>query len=68
MEMDKYFNTLDSTRRLYIFNCLSKGQIHVDKEGLRSAMKSALKRHHDVGAEANYIINTYSKSEGDQDE
>lgn len=57
--MDKYFKTLDATRHLFGINCVSKGQRYIDTAKLIKAMKSALRRHHDVGAEASYIINTY---------
>ena len=52
--MDKYFRTLSSTRQLYAMNCRANGQRYIDQEGLVKAMKSALRRHHDVGAEASY--------------
>jgi hypothetical protein len=61
--MDKYFRTLSSTRQLYAMNCRANGQRYIDQEGLVKAMKSALRRHHDVGAEASYIINTYNSEE-----
>ena len=57
--MDKYFKTLDATRHLFGINCVSKGQRYINTAELNKAMKSALRRHHDVGAEAGYIINTY---------
>jgi len=57
--MDKYFKTLDATRHLFGINCVSKGQRYIDTAKLIKAMKSALRRHHDIGAEASYIINTY---------
>jgi|TARA_R110000851_G_scaffold156309_2_gene298775 hypothetical protein len=57
--MEKYFRTLDATRHLFGINAVSKGQRYIDKHELRKSMASALRRHHDVGAEANYIINTY---------
>jgi len=57
--MDKYFKTLDATRHLFGINCVSKGQRYLDTADLNKAMKAALRRHHDVGAEASYIINTY---------
>ena len=61
--MDKYFRTLSSTRQLYAMNCRANGQRYIDQEGLVKAMKSALRRHHDVAAEASYIINTYNNEE-----
>ena len=61
--MDKYFRTLSSTRQLYAMNCRANGKRYIDQEGLVKAMKSALRRHHDVGAEASYIINTYNNEE-----
>ena len=59
--MDKYFKTLDATRQLYVINCVANGQTYIDNDNLAKAMKSALRRHHDVGAEANYIINLYKE-------
>jgi len=61
--MDKYFRTLSSTRQLYAMNCRANGQRYIDQEGLVKAMKSALRRHHDVGAETGYIIETYNNEE-----
>lgn len=61
--MDKYFRTLSSTRQLYAMKCRANGQRYIDQEGLVKAMKSALRRHHDVGAEASYIINIYNNEE-----
>jgi hypothetical protein len=59
--MDKYFKTLDATRHLFGINCVSKGQRYIDTAKLIKAMKSALRRHHDIGAEANYIIKLYKE-------
>ena len=59
--MDKYFKTLDATRHLFGINCVSKGQRYIDTTKLIKAMKSALRRHHDIGAEANYIIKLYKE-------
>jgi|TARA_R110002020_G_scaffold102447_2_gene240564 hypothetical protein len=64
--MEKYFNTLDATRHLFGINCVSNGQKHIDKDALEKAMKDALRRHHDIGAEAKYIINTYFEERNQQ--
>ena len=56
--MNKYFSTLDATRNLYYRNCTANGE-KPDKGKLMQAMKSALRRHHDIGAEANHVIKTY---------
>ena len=51
--MDKYFRTLDYT-------LIISGKDIKDKK-LQSILKRALLREHDVGAEANYIINLWKE-------
>ena len=51
--MDKYFTTLD-------YALIISGKDIKDKN-LQAILKRALKREHDVGAEANYIINLWKE-------
>ena len=50
---------MESAYSCVIDTCGNSWSATVDKHELRKSMASALRRHHDVGAEANYIINTY---------
>jgi hypothetical protein len=58
--MDNYFRTLAATRKMYGMNQVAIGARFLDRGGLKKAMKSALKRHHGIVAEANFIINLYN--------
>ena len=51
--MDKYFTTLD-------YALIISGKDINDKK-LKAILKRALLREHDVGAEANYIINLWKE-------
>jgi hypothetical protein len=51
--MDKYFTTLD-------YALIISGKDIKDKN-LQAILKRALKRDHDVGDEANYIINLWKE-------
>ena len=51
--MDKYFTTLD-------YALIISGKDINDKK-LQAILKRALLREHDVGAEANYIINLWKE-------
>jgi len=62
--MDKYFKTLDATKVVYGISCLANGR-KVDDSKLIKAMKSALRRHHNVGAESNHIIKLYNGENND---
>ena len=57
--MDNYFRTLNATRQRYGMHQVAIGAKFLDKGALNKAYKSALKRHHGIVAEANFIIDLY---------
>jgi len=57
--MQNYFRTLNATRQMYGMNQIAIGAKFLDKSALQKSYKSALKRHHGITAEANFIINLY---------
>ena len=59
--MQNYFRTLNATRQMHQLDQVAKGRRFVDKVALRKKMESALKRHHGIVAEANFIITTYNE-------
>lgn len=60
--MDKYFNTLRSTEKLLLWENTANGRMFApNKNTLHKKMKNALRRHHGVGAEAEFIIRIYEE-------
>jgi hypothetical protein len=58
--MQNYFRTLNATRQMHGMNQVAKGAKFLDTAALTKAYKSALKRHHGIVAEANFIISTFN--------
>jgi len=58
--MENYFRTLNATRKMHQLDQVANGRRFIDKAALRKKMEGALKRHHGIVAEANFIINTYN--------
>ena len=60
--MDKYFATLRSTEKLLIWKNTANGRMFAPtKKTLHKEMRNALRRHHGVGAEADFIIRIYEE-------